>query len=56
MCCYFITFVGNAQGEFQSQGALELRDDVIHELMSITFEVLPNLFSSRVHGKLCVSA
>ena len=59
MCCYFMIFLGNADGKNQPEGTLGVVDHVIHELLqaavNLVFEVLPNQFSSRIKGNyVCV--
>ena len=58
--CYFIKFLGNAQGTEQVRRILPvvILGDVIRELLqasvNLVFEVLPNQFSSGIDRKLCV--
>ena len=57
MCCYFIIFLGNADGKRQPEGTLGVVDHVIHKLLqaavNLVFEVLPNQFSPPIEGKVC---
>ena len=60
MCCYFIKFLGSAQGRKQARRTLPLvfLNDVIRKLLqaavNFVVEVLPNQFSSGIDRKLCV--